>query len=95
MSFRFRRRLNLMPGVTLNLGKRGISTSLGVRGAHLTLGGHGARTTIGVPGTGLSASEYHRYGAAGRAKSASPGFLANLLGYAVTVLFFGWLFGWL
>jgi hypothetical protein len=53
-SFRFRRRLRVVPGVTLNIGKRGVSTSVGFRGMHVTQGHHQARTTIGIPGTGLS-----------------------------------------
>jgi len=47
------RRKQIIPGVTLNFGKRGISTSIGVRGAHVTLGRRGVRTTVGLPGTGL------------------------------------------
>ena len=33
MGFRFQRRIKIMPGVTLNVGKRGVSTSFGRRGA--------------------------------------------------------------
>ena len=43
-----------MPGVTLNVGKRGVSTSIGRRGAHITFGQNGVRTTVGIPGTGIS-----------------------------------------
>lgn len=32
MGFRFQRRIKIMPGVTLNVGKRGVSTSIGRRG---------------------------------------------------------------
>lgn len=53
-NWRFRRRLRLAPGATLNLGKRGASLSLGIRGAHLTIGRRRPRITLGVPGTGLS-----------------------------------------
>jgi len=53
MSFRFWRRINIAPGVTLNLSKTGGSLSFGVRGAHFTVGPHGKRVTAGVPGTGL------------------------------------------
>ena len=53
--FSFRRRIKILPGLSLNLGKRGISTSIGPRGAKLTLGGQrGPRATIGIPGTGIS-----------------------------------------
>jgi len=54
MSFRFQRRIKIMPGVTLNVGKRGVSTSIGRRGAHITFGQNGVRTTVGIPGTGIS-----------------------------------------
>ncbi|MCU1314919.1 MAG: hypothetical protein JWN63_241 [Candidatus Acidoferrum typicum] len=64
MGFRFRRSAKLLPGVRLNLGKRGASVSVGVRGAHVTYGPTGTRTTVGIPGTGLSytstASGHHR-----------------------------------
>ncbi len=55
MGWRFRRRLNIGGGFSLNLGKRGISSiSAGKRGAHVTIGRHGVRHTVGLPGTGLS-----------------------------------------
>lgn len=53
MGFRFFKRLNILPGVTLNLSKGGGSVSIGPQGAKLTLGTSGARTTFGIPGTGL------------------------------------------
>ena len=37
MALRFRRRIRMMPGVHVNIGKRGLSVSAGVRGA---LSGH-------------------------------------------------------
>lgn len=54
MGFRFQKRVKLLPGVTLNLSKKGVSTSLGVKGARVTYGHGKKRTTIGLPGTGLS-----------------------------------------
>ena len=54
MGFRFQRRIKIMPGVTLNVGKRGVLTSIGRRGAHITFGQNGVRTTVGIPGTGIS-----------------------------------------
>ncbi len=42
-----------MPGVTLNLSKRGVSVSAGPQGAKFTAGTSGMRATAGVPGTGL------------------------------------------
>src|SRR6266478_3584408 len=52
--FRFRRSVKILPGIRLNIGKRGVSTSIGVREAHVTIGKTGTRTTVGLPGSGLS-----------------------------------------
>lgn len=54
MSFRFQRRIKILPGVRLNISKGGVSTSVGVRGARATLGRGGRRVTVGLPGTGIS-----------------------------------------
>jgi hypothetical protein len=54
MSFRFYRRIRVLPGVRLNISKSGVSTSIGTRGARLTFGERGIQTTIGLPGTGAS-----------------------------------------
>lgn len=53
MSLRFFRRLNLFPGVRLNLSKSGVSVSVGRPGAWLTLGRRHTQATVGLPGTGL------------------------------------------
>ena len=53
MGFRFFKRVNILPGVTLNLGKSGGSVSAGPHGARVTLGPQGSRVTLGIPGTGL------------------------------------------
>ena len=52
--FRFRRRIELLPGIHLNVGKTGVSVSGGIPGAHVTVGETGTRSTVGLPGTGLS-----------------------------------------
>ena len=54
MPFRFNRRVNIIPGLRINLGKRGVSLTEGVPGAHVTLGTRGLRTSLGIPGSGLS-----------------------------------------
>jgi len=51
---RFRRSVKILPGIRLNIGKRGVSTSIGVRGAHVTFGHGQVRETVGLPETGLS-----------------------------------------
>jgi hypothetical protein len=54
MGWRFQRRKGLVPGLTLNLGKRGGSLSFGRRGAKLNVGRRGATGTLSLLGTGLS-----------------------------------------
>jgi hypothetical protein len=51
---RFQKRLNLAPGVRVNLSKSGASTSIGPRGADVNIGRDGITTNAGIPGTGLS-----------------------------------------
>lgn len=72
MGFRFRRSIRIMPGVRLNLGRRGTSVSVGVRGAHVTVGPSGVRQTVGVPGTGMSYTTNESWNARDRAESAPP-----------------------
>lgn len=51
---RFQKRLRVLPGVRINLSKRGASASVGPRGADVNIGPHGVSTNAGIPGTGLS-----------------------------------------
>ena len=53
MSWSFRRRIKVIPGIYLNVSKRGVSTTVGVRGASLTLRGDGTYANAGIPCTGL------------------------------------------
>jgi hypothetical protein len=53
MPLRFFRRIRIIPGVRVNLSKRGASLSLGRKGAWFTVGPRGTRETVGLPGTGL------------------------------------------
>ena len=54
MGFRFRRRIRVLPGVSLNVGKSGFtSLSAGIRGFTVNFGRKGTRTTTSLPGTGL------------------------------------------
>jgi len=57
MGFRFRKRVKVMPGVSLNFSTKGVRCSLGGRGATLNVGKNGMRATVGLPGTGMSYSE--------------------------------------
>lgn len=54
MGWRFQRRKRLLPGVGLNLGKRGASLSAGPRGAKVNVGRRGVGATVSLLGTGLS-----------------------------------------
>ncbi|KAA5938714.1 DUF4236 domain-containing protein [Pantoea sp. Bo_2] len=59
MGLRYRKRIKIAPGLSLNISKNGISTSIGGRGATINLSKKGVRTTVGIPGTGLSYSKLH------------------------------------
>lgn len=54
MGFRFRRSLNIAPGLRLNLSRGDLSATMGPRGAHITVGPRGSAASIGLPGTGIS-----------------------------------------
>jgi Protein of unknown function (DUF4236) len=53
MGFRFYKRVNLIPGLRMNLSPSGPSLSIGHRGAWFTVGPRGKRVTVGGLGTGL------------------------------------------
>jgi len=75
MTFRFRRSIKIMPGIRVNVGKRGVSASVGVRGAHVTVGKDGTRSTVGIPGTGASWTDYKPHATpvpAAKRSSAGP-----------------------
>ena len=56
MGFRFRKSIKILPGVKINLSKKGISSvSVGRPGATVNISTDGkTRATVGVPGTGIS-----------------------------------------
>jgi hypothetical protein len=54
MGWRFQRRRRILPGVTLNLGKRGAGLSAGHRGARLSASRGGLTASVGLVGTGLA-----------------------------------------
>ena len=53
MGFRFFKRVNILPGIYLNLSRSGISISFGITGAKTTISKKGIRKTFGLPGTGV------------------------------------------
>lgn len=91
MIWRFRRRVQLAPGIDLNLGKRGASLSAGVRGAHVTVAPHRpARFTAGLPGTGLSVTETMNRAAGHRPRRRQ----VHIVFWAVMLLVAAHLLGW-
>ena len=73
MGLRFQRRIQVFPGVRLNVGLRGVSTSVGVPGASLTVGKRGVHANLGAPGTGLSYRTRIDGAAGGRSTSRTAG----------------------
>ena len=49
----YRKRIRVLPGVTLNLSKKGISTTIGVKGLSVNFSERGTYLNTGIPGTGL------------------------------------------
>jgi hypothetical protein len=54
VGWRFHKRKRLLPGLTLNLGKRSASISAGPRGAKINAGTRGIGATLTLLGTGLA-----------------------------------------
>jgi uncharacterized protein DUF4236 len=54
MGFRFRKRLKLIPGVWINLSKRGSSLSVGGHGATVNFSKRGVIGSASIPGSGVS-----------------------------------------
>ena len=54
MSFRFQKRIKILPGLRLNVSKTGISWTVGTRGASVTARDGKLTGNVGIPGTGLS-----------------------------------------
>jgi len=53
MTWSFKKRKKIAPGVHLNFSKKGVSTSFGVKGFSITMGKRGAYLNTSIPGTGL------------------------------------------
>ena len=53
MAWRYRNRVTLFPGITLNFSKSGVSTTFGVPGASVNVGKDGVFMNTGFPGTGF------------------------------------------
>ena len=81
MSFRFSRRVSIIPGLRVNLSRSGASLSIGHRGAWYTVGPRGRRVTLGLPGTGLYWTE--------RVSSAAPIHDGHRSAFVVVVIVIG------
>lgn len=96
MSWTFRKRIKVLPGIHVNLGKRGASISAGVRGASVTVGKGRVTKSVGLPGTGIAYRETTRTGQPPAPVAAPPtvSSAARMRGnvyIALTALFVGWL----
>lgn len=67
MAWKFRKRIKIAPGVTLNLSKSGVSTTVGTKGASVNMGKNGIYLNTGIPGTGI----YDRQRLDGKTKKKS------------------------
>ena len=77
MGFRFFKRIKILPGVYINVGKSGPSLSLGPRGIKTTVGRKGIRQSFGLPGTGLSYSKNFKPWGGSSAKAPNAGKAAS------------------
>jgi len=66
MALQFRKRVKILPGLTLNFSQSGISTSVGTKGARMTFGKRGVTTSVGIPGTGIYDRTTHSWGTKGQ-----------------------------
>ena len=54
MGFPFRKRIRIIPGLWINLSKKGGSLSVGGRSTTMNISKNDVRATVGLPGTGIS-----------------------------------------
>lgn len=90
MTFQFRKRVKIAPGISLNFGKKGVSISAGVRGARVTVGRGRTTTSVGIPGTGIYDRTTHGHRASDEvAPNASAGIARPLIICILFVIGFG------
>lgn len=53
MAWKFRKRIKIAPGITINLSRSGVSTTIGTRGASVNIGKNGTYLNTGIPETGI------------------------------------------
>lgn len=54
MSLRIQKRIQLFPGIKLNVSKTGVSITVGVPGVSLNINKDNVHANLGLPGTGIS-----------------------------------------
>jgi len=87
MGLRFRKCVSIVPGIRVNLSRKGISVSLGTKGVTANLSKDGIRNTVSIPGSGLSYSRYQKYPQKANDKDIRPlALYAVLFVVAVIVL---------
>jgi hypothetical protein len=95
MGWSFRRSIKILPGLRLNLSKRGVGISAGVRGAHASTGPRGTWFNTSLPGSGLSYRErldgkQQRRRSSGRGGSwITVAFMLACLGFAMYLIING------
>ena len=73
MGFRFQKRIKILPGISINLGKRGASVSVGPRGAKATISSRGVKYSYGIPGTGIRyETRYKKWGSSQGSPLSEP-----------------------
>jgi len=88
MSLCFRRRLKLLPGVSLNRGLHGAGVSVGPRGLHVGVNRRGMYTSAGIPGTGLYAVRHFKRGEDHEVTGVAGPFLIGVL-IAIAIMIIG------
>jgi hypothetical protein len=93
MGFRFRKRIKLIPGLWVNLSKKGGSLSVGGHGLTANMSKKGVRETVGLPGSGISYQTRRvgltqRHGLPRRRlrRSATPASMLAFIAVAVIIL---------
>lgn len=72
MGFRFQKRITILPGISLNLGKRGASVSVGPRGCKTTISSRGVKHSYGIPGTGIRYETPYKKWGSGEGRNPMP-----------------------
>lgn len=53
MAWKYRKRIKIAPGVTINVSRSGVSTTIGPKGASVNIGKKGTYLNTSIPGTGI------------------------------------------